>query len=445
MSVICYFLAFLSKESAITMLAAIPLMIYLFTDVSLKKNFKITGYFVIIAIAYLIIRHSVLGDVKSTSDVSVVDNLLAAAPDIFSRTATTMYIMGRYFILLIFPHPLVSDYSYNQIPIVNWADFRPLLSLLLYIGLCIYSFIIIKKKKIIAFAILFFLITISLYSNIFITIGSSFGERFLYMPSLGFCLLIAFLIVRLMKVDSSSSGGVPDLSFFIKKNSKVFTLLCLLLVICLIKTVARNKDWESNYTLYSQDVKYSPKSAHIHYHYGLVLVKDKALKATNKNEQIKYLDLAIKEFRTAVNIFPAYANAYDQMGLGYFRKGDNEKAVENYELALKYNPGKAITYSNLGIIYFNTGNFQKALEVYKKAVELDSRFADAYMNLGSTYGTLGNFDLAIENFLKCLEYAPQNALVHYYLGLTYQSKGDSVNAKIYRDKAYFLEPSLRGR
>ena len=87
---------------------------------------------------------------------SALNNTLYAAPDFISKYATIFYILLRYVVLLIFPHPLTCDYNFNQIKIQNLNDLPTLIGIILYIGLGIYSIINFRKKSIVVFGILFF-------------------------------------------------------------------------------------------------------------------------------------------------------------------------------------------------------------------------------------------------------------------------------------------------
>jgi tetratricopeptide (TPR) repeat protein len=433
-----YFLAFLSKESAITFLAVIPLVIYFFTDATIRKNIFITSVMLIPALIFLAIRAKVLANQPEMAFVSSVDNLLVAAPDFITRYATAIKIIGKYIWLLIVPYPLASDYSFNQIPIVGWGNIWVIISFVILIAMAVISFWKFKTKHILVFSALFFFITMSLYSNILMLIGSSFGERFLFIPSLAFSIAIAWLIFKLLKMQIESSV-VTKPSIFFKANGIALAILIPVTIVYSGEIVLRNKDWNSNLSLYSADVVKSPNSAHMRYYYGLVLMKDKALNKEAKVEFPQFLDSAIVQFTIAAKIVPTFADAYDQIGLAYYRKNMNDSALKYYQLALDRNPTKSITYSNMGVIYFNNKQFEKALEVYEKAVKYDPAFSDAWMNLGSTLGTLGKGNEAINAFKKCVEFNPQNALATYFISLTYKGMGDEANAKIYLDKAAQLD------
>lgn len=441
-AICAYFLGFFSKEGIITFLVIFPIIGWYYTPARLNKILLASASFLIPAIIYILVRHVILSTyAKPTPSIPVPDNLLVAALDIGTRKATTILILGKYLGLLLIPYQLVSDYSYNQIPIVGWTNPLALLSFLVYaagIGFMVWK---IRTKSPAVFGILLFLVTMSIYSNLFILIGSSFAERFLYLPSLGFCILLGWLILRLFKIKTEGTSHA-DLKNLIGKNVTPWILVGIILTLFSVKTIARNSEWNTQWTLFSVDVQRSPNSTHMHYYWGLT-IRDKAKEQT---DQAVYKDLmgkALQEFKTAVSIYPHYPECYEQLGLAYFRLGNNDEALKNYEEAIKYNPESATSYANQGIIYFNRGQQQKAMDLYLKAISLDPNYDDAYFNLGSVYGSQGKYDLAIQNFKKCLEFKPDNAQAYYYIGITYKTLNNMTEAQKYLDKAYQLNPNLK--
>lgn len=431
-----YLLALLSKESAITFLAIIPFLFYFFSSTKKMSHAFLTLFYLIPVLIFFAMRYRAIGNQAHLDETSMVDNLLVAAPDFLTRTATAIKIMGLYLWKLVFPYPLACDYSYNQIKIVNFGDFYVLISLLVYIGLAVMAVWGFKKKSILSFSVIFFFISMSVYSNLIIMIGSSFGERFLFVPSFAFAIALAYLFIKLY--------GCLQMELNLKQifTSKVFLTLLPLFIVYLGMTMSRNKDWKSSLSLYEADINKSPESAHMNYYYGLEIMKGKAME-NGEVTKPEYLDTAIYYFRRARTIVPTFADAYDQLGLAYFRKNEWDKALAYYDTCLTLAPGKSITYSNMGVIYFQNKQYDKALAAYENAVRYDPKFSDGWMNLGSTYGTLGKFQEAIEAFKKCIEYNPQNAMAYYFIGITYQNLGDPSNASYFLNQAYAINPSLK--
>ena len=436
LAIVCYFLAFMSKEGVITMLAIFPLMGWYFTSAS-KKNIIISSVLMVIpAILYIAIRSSVLSKYGSHGEAAIVDNFLNAAPDKASYLATATMLLGKYIWMLLIPTPLVSDYSFNQIPIVGWYDWRVLLSLIVLFAMVAYSVIHVKKRSPLIFGILFFLVSISIYSNVLMPIGSSFAERFMFLPSLGFCIAIVFLCAKLFKVPENNNS--QNLALSAKKAPAFVGIFAVLVLLYAGKTVVRAAEWKDQYTLFGKDIKRSPNSAHLRYYWGLA-IRDKALEQKDENAQKQMMLTAIEQFNKAVEIYPSYPDCFEQLGLAYYRVKDLSKSMDSYQKALALNNTKAVTWSNLGIIYFEQGNYPKAYELYSKALSLDSNYADGYFNMGSTLGMMGKYDEAIESFKKCIQFDPENAKAHEFLGMTYKNLHRDAEAKPWFEKAAVLE------
>ena len=286
-----------------------------------------------------------------------------------------------------------------------------------------------------------FLITFSIYSNVIILIGSSYGERFVYVSSLGFSILLVTLLTKLFNVNLDNQSS--DISKLWQSNKSFFIVLGILLVLYAAKTMIRNGDWYDSYALYSADIEKVPNSAKLNYHLGLEEVKKGLAVKDNQQKMRDWLDNGLKHFQKAVELYPQYGDAHAQIGLSLFRRGHPDPALQSYQTAIKYNPNDAKTYSNMGIIYFQKKDLKKAEEVYTKAVQLDPRYVDARRNLGSVYAQTQRFDQAIEQFKTAIQFEPDNATLYLYTGSAYRDKGDPTSAKPYFDKAYSLDPSLR--
>ena len=211
-SLLCYLLSLFTKEHGITFLAIIPLTIYFFTEERTKDIFKRALPYLGIAVFYLLLRSALLhtGNIKDSTDV--MENPFYGVP-LAEKLATISHILGKYLLLLIFPDPLSSDYSYNAIPYITWSDLNAIIPMLVYLFLGIFAIVTFKQKNIFSYCVLFFLISISIVSNIFFNIGAPMGERFVFLPSFAVCIAAAVLIMKLMKQDEKSQAIVPSKLF----------------------------------------------------------------------------------------------------------------------------------------------------------------------------------------------------------------------------------------
>jgi tetratricopeptide (TPR) repeat protein len=436
----CFFLALLSKESAITMFVIIPLTLWFFRDVQRAMLIRISSYLFIPLFVYFLMRVNALGTITGNKHFAFIDNILVAAPDTMTRLATAFYLLTYYVRLIFFPYPLLSDYSYSQFVLTGWDNTLSVLSLIFHAGIFIYAIITIKRKNIIAYGILFYLLTIALSSNIFVVIGSPFAERFLYMPLLGATIIMSYLFSKIVHVKEDDLTQNISFADLFRSKKIIFIIVFVLLIPMSYETIARNSDWESDYSLFSTDSKKSPESARLHFSYADNIMLEKVMKTSDEKEKSAYLTEALKEYDKAIEIYPDYADAYGQRGFVHFLRGEKKKAYEDYKVAIDKNTFLETTYNNMGYLFSETGEHDKALQFYLKSAEIGPRFFEAWRNLGSTYYALKDFNKAISAFSTALKLSPENADINYFLGLSYQAIGDNASAQQCFEHAKLLDP-----
>jgi tetratricopeptide (TPR) repeat protein len=328
-----YFSALMFKESAATLLVIFPLLLYFFTD-SKKKDYLVTGAVVAaVLLLQVAIRTSVLADQTGMQTLFLkIHNSLVTAADANERTASTLMILGRYIVLLFFPYPLSCDYSYNEIALVRWNSPWAYLSLLVYAGL---FFVIVKrfrKKEAWVFGIIYYLATMVLYSNILFPVGATLGERFLYIPSFGFCIVI---VTGLMKLFPGSAGNnMKSIAAGLRQAALPSAVIFIVSVILVIKTIDRNDDWQNNMELFGADVKKNPNSAPLNYLYGNEILQQRALLQQDSLLKRKMMDTVITYFNKAITIYPEYGDAYSQRALAYFRTDRYDQSAEDYKRSI---------------------------------------------------------------------------------------------------------------
>lgn len=165
-----YMLSLFSKETSITFLVIIPLIFFFYRNENRKRAIFITASSVAMAMIFLLTRYMVLNYYHANNQdaIGVTENILIdKALTTESRLATVVFILGHYVKLLFLPHPLICIYSYGNIPYVHFSNVKVILSLAIYIFMAVFSIYCLFKKRgdPYAFGILFFLITISLFSN----------------------------------------------------------------------------------------------------------------------------------------------------------------------------------------------------------------------------------------------------------------------------------------
>jgi tetratricopeptide (TPR) repeat protein len=109
-------------------------------------------------------------------------------------------------------------------------------------------------------------------------------------------------------------------------------------------------------------------------------------------------DLAIKEYRKAIEIYPGYAKAHSNMGYTFFEKKQYDRAIVEFSRAIESNPQYAKAYNNRGLVYFAKGEYDRAILDYSKAIEISPDLAKPYDNRGSIYMLMGEVERACSDF-----------------------------------------------
>lgn len=360
-SSLLFLIALLTKETAITYIGVFPLVLYFFKGESILSSTKSVVSFIISLLVYLIIRYYFIG--FSNSNVSDITNspyVLASGPEAF---ATKIFVIGKYFLLLLFPFSLTSEYGFNQIPYVNLSSWQFVVSfaiLLVLIGWAIKEF---SKKSLISFSVFYMLITLSVGTNLFFDFGAPMAERMLFLPSLGFCMLLAYLL---------------------KSNVKKFSLMVIAVLILPIYaycTINRNSEWKNNETLFLADIKKSSQSSRLNLFVSEVYIKRAEREAQLESKQL-YLDSALFFVNKSLEIQPNYSYSFLRLGLIMFYQGDAKMAAKNWLRARELDPKNpdCIKWTKELCKWFieegkgfeKNGNEQKAFEYYDYALKLDS-------------------------------------------------------------------------
>jgi protein O-mannosyl-transferase len=303
-SFVAFLIAILSKESAITFLAIVPLTLHFFTKATFSEKIKSTIPIALGTALYLFMRIKAIGYLLGSAVITDVMNNPFYGMPFAEKTATIFYTLLLYLKLLVFPHPLTHDYYPYQIPKMTWGDWQPVFSLLIYVFLIV---IILRgvrfndkePRKVAAYCAAFYLITLSIVSNLFVSVGTFMNERFVYHASLGFCVALAYF---LSKNDR-----------FLIKNINYGTLaLGIIISIFSIKTLIRVPDWRNNSTLNHSAIQYSPNSARANCFYAVSIWEDtysKLPKESNAAQRKIVLDSMKPYFEKSVSILPNYSAA----------------------------------------------------------------------------------------------------------------------------------------
>jgi tetratricopeptide (TPR) repeat protein len=398
-----YFLAFLSKEYAITLLVLIPMLLYIVRGESLKQSIMATIPFIMVAVLYLLIRFSIVGVGSTTENPDVLNNPFKFAT-LHEKWATRIEILDHYLRLLFYPNPLSSDYSYNTIPYTNFQNGWVWFSIIIHLSMIIGMIVLFFKRNILSFALAFYLLHLALISNLLMDIGATMGERLVYHSSFGFAIILAVFINWVLEKINS-----PEFK-------KVVGIVAALLICtwCGAKVIVRNAQWKNDDILFIADAETAPNSALVNGNAGKAYI-DLSNLPENKANETQLVNKAIEHLSKAISIHKDYVNSYLNIGVAYFKLKDYEKAKANWDIAKSIypnNPFLESVYPMLGTAYYNEAmtigrdHPQEAMKLIEKAIEMDSTNARYWYDLGGANYMSGNYEKARSSWTKALELKP---------------------------------------
>ena len=413
LALLLFVLSLFSKGQAVSLAVTLFIIDFLFKRKLLDKKVLLEKIpFLILAFIFgvIAIKAQQAGNALHDSDSYAF----------YKRIGFAGYAFTQYLIKLAVPTGLSAIYPYpdiinKSIPGHYWLFLIPAL-------LVAYAFFYyLKRNKVIAFCIGFFIINILLLLQL-IPVGSAIlADRYSYIPSIGFHLLTAWLIYKLVEKNAS-------------KKTLIYGLSGVYLLVMGAASFDRCKTWSDSMTLWDDTIEKSPKAVVAWNNRGSMKDRDKKHKE------------AIEDFTRAIVLKPDYVHAFYNRGTSKKDWAKERKdsallqsAIKDFDQAIQFDPDFLEGYHNRGLTIENLSDFAKtqeqksallasALADYNKTVDLDPLYENALVNRGVIKGKMGDMDAAIEDFNKAIEMQPDNASAYSNRGLAKDNKGDMEGA-----------------
>lgn len=242
------------------------------------------------------------------------------------------------------------------------------------------------------------------------------GDRYLYLPLVGFAWLLSEGLWSLWSMESKvARGGAAALAAAVALGWGFLT-------------VERHRDWKDELSLWSSSVANEPASYRAHYNLGDALYKagrlEEAELSYRRSLELKPVfslghyslgrllyrtgrkDEAVEQFASALADQPEYAEAHNHLGLIFAERGDLERARAEYEAALKDEPSNANALNNLGIMAARGGRASEAEALFRRATAASPYDPVGYSNLGTLLAEMGRSGEAASAFRRALELSP---------------------------------------
>jgi len=175
-------------------------------------------------------------------------------------------------------------------------------------------------------------------------------------------------------------------------------------------------------------------------------VPDAARKEFEKGAQLSRdgkIQDAVDRFKKAIEIFPNYLMAHNNLGAQYLKLGKWAEAAKQFEAAVKIHPKALNPRQNLAIALIEQKQYVEAIEHLNQALSIDSRSPVTHLYAGIASLGVDEIDQAQRELSTALSLGGEEySNAHFFLGLVYMKKGDRESAA--RELKTYIEKSPKG-
>ncbi|XP_044729404.1 protein O-mannosyl-transferase TMTC1-like [Chrysoperla carnea] len=313
------------------------------------------------------------------------DNPTAFHPSLYVRLITFCYLAAFNWWLLLCPVTLSHDWQMGSIPLVtSYSDYRNIITCLFFGCALVLAYRCLmdfeQQRHIpLVLGVLLLILPFLPATNLFVTVGFVVAERVLYIPSMGGIMLTVYGMQLLW-------------SSFIKHRQTLLCFAILLLAAGCLRTIARNRDWRSRESLLRSGLQTLPHNAKMHYNFA------NFLRDSRKTE------LAMAHYQKALQLWPTYASAHNNLGTLITNKFQAEK---HFLLAIRFSSDHVNAHYNLGQLYRKSNRTSDSARMLEKCIALEPTYTPAYLELARLRGMN---DLRSGQLLKhVVQLHPKNA------------------------------------
>jgi tetratricopeptide (TPR) repeat protein len=348
LSVVSFAVAAFFKEPALTL----PLILFAYDSAFREARLSLREYvgqyapYLTITAAYAALRVHALGGFAPHKTTTLS----------FYEVALNLFLLfSRYLAKLLWPTNL--DYLYVFHPVTSLLEWRTLLSLAVTAIFVLLVIAALKRNRL-AFLGLVFVAAPLLPALDIPALGEyPFADRYLYLPSVGFVLLLALF---LRWAGKQLPGG----------SRSIATAFLLLTAIYAVGTVRRNTVWRSNFDLWTDTVAKSPESPWAHENLGRAY--------RNLRNPVQ----AIVQYQAAIQIRPEYDSPHVNLAAAYDDLGMVNEAMREIRIAIALDPTNSAAHHNLAIFYNRMGMKERARYELMTALSLKPEDESAQRLLG---------------------------------------------------------------
>jgi tetratricopeptide (TPR) repeat protein len=350
------------------------------------------------------------------------------------RILYSAYGLVLYLFKLAVPVRLSAWYPY---PTGQYFYYFASVSVLIILLLAYILFKRYRNNRIILFSAFFFMVNIVLVLQIFPARSTVIADRYTYIPSIGFFLLIAYFYGQYFQNAK-------------KKSLTRTTLLIIYMAVMMMLTFNRSAVWKNSLSLWENVLRKYPEVT--------VALNNHGLAKTDAGE---YRD-AINDFDKLIKLKPDYSDAFVNRGFALERSLDTNGAMQDYSRAIELDRNNILAYSNRamlwsdlndsvqalldinyalqlksdvamlwrnkGLILIKSKNYSDGLKYLNTAIELNRNYSMAYENRGFVKHQTGNFKGALDDYNTAIKLSPKSADTYFNRAATWFKLGRNNNA-----------------
>jgi tetratricopeptide (TPR) repeat protein len=393
LTIVLMILSCAAKPSAVVFPLILVIIDYLQNrKISMKTLIEKAPYFVVSIIFGIL-------TIKAQSQAEAITDFEKYT--IVQRMLFACYGLMMYLVKMFVPTGLSAMHPYPKI--AGGLSAIYLISPVVVLGLIAAAIASLRKTRVLAFGLLFYLVSLILVLQ-FMSVGRAIiAERYTYLAYLGPFILLGYgysLILR-DKTKNLARYQTPALGLLIL-YSGMLAYACF----------ERTKVWKDTDTMWSDVIEKYPDDWFAY--------KGRANWHIKNNE----VPLAFSDYNRIIQLKPDWAEAYDQRGGIYFSKQKFDSALIDYKKAIALNPKHFKSYSNIGSVYGRTGDSANAFLNFRKSIALNPTYTPTYLSSGILNTFYKNGAAAREDFRRYIELEKEKSSpeAYYWNGVNEQNQ-----------------------
>ncbi len=323
-----------------------------------------------------------------------VQHLGAFAPQVqltrlgwYPMILSAFVLIAQYVGKILWPMQLCAYYVFHKATSV--LDPRVIAGIGVLLACAVIFLVLWRRSRIASFGFVWFFATLAPVLDVHFLAGNVFAERYLYLPSIGFCWLVGWAGIRLWR------EVLKNRPFWRRGLVAAAGLVGVLFV---VRVVVRNRVWHDDHTLYTQTLKVSPDAIHIR----------------------------------------------ENLGVVEWDHGNLDGAERQWRMSLQINPNDPIALNNLGLVYAKRKQYEEAAHYFGQAMLRKPDYTDPHLNLGSLDLDLEKYEAAEWQLRAAVALSPLIPSCHNKLGRLYLKEGRLSEAERQFSRSVAADPNFEG-